>query len=43
MAIVLEYIWALPVAIGVVGVLYFALQDLAPRPHKIERNTGTGG
>ena len=30
MSIALQYIWVLPVAIGVAGVFYFAMKDLGP-------------
>ena len=31
MATALSYIWLLPIAVGVVGVYYFAMLDLAPK------------
>lgn len=31
MTLALDYIWMLPVAIGIAGVFYFAMKDLAPK------------
>lgn len=31
MSIALQYIWLLPIAIGISGVYYFAVQDLEPK------------